>query len=108
VRDNCSPHRPAELVRWTKQSNMRPVFTPTCTSWRNRIEPLFAGVRYFALNNSDYADHDEPPRVINAHVAWRNRRPVNAKLQRLEEHKRLPVHGTSSNPRAATRTDPAR
>ena len=60
---------------------------PTYASWLNRIEPLFAALRYFALNNSDYQDHEETRRAINAYVAWRNRRPDNPKLRRLEKHK---------------------
>lgn len=87
VLDNFSPHLRAEVKSWARQHNMRLVFTPTNASWLNRIEPLFAGVRYFALNNSDYTDHDETRRAINAYVAWRNRRPPNAKLRRLEKHK---------------------
>jgi hypothetical protein len=66
---------------------MRLVFTPTYASWLNRIEPLFAAFRYFALNNSDYQDHEETRRASNACVAWRNRRPDNAKLRQLEDHK---------------------
>jgi transposase len=87
VLDNFSPHRRREVARWSRENNIRLVFTPTYASWLNRIEPLFAGVRYFALNNSDYQDHEETRREISAYVAWRNRRPVNAKLQRLEKHK---------------------
>jgi len=87
VLDNFSPHLRAEVVRWAKHNNVRLVFTPTYASWLNRIEPLFAALRYFALNNSDYRDHEEIRRAINAYVAWRNRRPPNAKLRRLEHHK---------------------
>jgi transposase len=87
VLDNFSPHKRVDVRQWARSANMRLVFTPTYASWLNRIEPLFAGVRYFALNNSDYSDHDETRRAINAYVAWRNRRPKNAKLRRLENHK---------------------
>lgn len=87
VLDNFSPHRRTEVVQWCRKNNIRLVFTPTYASWLNRIEPLFAGVRYFALNNSDYADHEETRRAINAYVAWRNRRPASAKLRKLEKHK---------------------
>lgn len=87
VLDNFSPHLRPEVVQWSKANKIRLVFTPTNASWLNRIEPLFAGVRYFALNNSDYRDHDETRRAINAYLAWRNRRPVNAKLLKLEKHR---------------------
>lgn len=87
VLDNFSPHRRREVFDWARSHNVRLVFTPTYASWLNRIEPLFAGVRYFALNNSDYADHDETRRAINAYVAWRNRQPNHPKVARLEKHK---------------------
>lgn len=81
---------------WAEHNNMRLVFTPTYASWLNRIEPLFAALRYFALNNSDYQDHEETRRASNAYVAWRNRRPDNAKLRRLENHK--PTSGPRHQP----------
>ena len=87
VLDNFSPHRRRDVFEWARQHNVRLAFTPTYASWLNRIEPLFAGVRYFALNNSDYADHDESRRAINAYVAWRNRQPHHPKVARLEKHK---------------------
>jgi hypothetical protein len=66
VLDNFSPHLRAEVRIWVAANNVRLVFTPTNASWLNRIEPLFAGVRDFALNNSDYRDHDETRRAIFA------------------------------------------
>ena len=87
VLDNFSPHRRHEIRCWARANNVRLVFTPTYASWLNRIEPLFAGVRYFALNNSDYRDHEETRRAIMAYVAWRNRHPTHPKVRRLEKHK---------------------
>jgi transposase len=92
VLDNFSPHRRREVLVWARHNNVRFAFTPTYASWLNRIEPLFAAVRYFALNNSDYADHDETRRAINAYVAWRNRHPHHPRVTRLEKHK--PTSGT--------------
>lgn len=92
VLDNFSPHKRKEVLEWARKSNVILVFTPTNASWLNRIEPLFAGVKYFALNNSDYADHREIKKAIMAYVAWRNRRPPHPKLRRLEKGK--PVFGT--------------
>jgi transposase len=87
VLDNFSPHRRREVLDWARCHNVRLVFTPTYASWLNRIEPLFAGVRYFALNNSDYVDHEEARRAISSYVAWRNRQPNHPKVARLEKHK---------------------
>jgi hypothetical protein len=47
----------------------------------------FAGARYFALNNSDYADHDQAGRVIFGYIACRNRQPHHPKVVRREKHK---------------------
>jgi transposase len=87
VLDNFSPHKKKEVLDWAEASNVSLTFTPTNASWLNRIEPLFAGVRYFTLNNSDHADHGEIEKAIKAYVTWRNRRPDHAKLRRLEKHK---------------------
>ena len=63
------------------------VFTPTYASWLNRIEAIFSGVRYFALENSDYRDHEEIRRAILAYVAWRNRNRNAESVKRREKHK---------------------
>ena len=47
VLDNFGPHKKKEVRQWVDANNVRLVFTPTYASWLNRIEPLFAGVRYF-------------------------------------------------------------
>lgn len=87
VLDNFSPHKKREVLDWAAANNVELVYTPTYASWLNRIEPLFAGVRYFALNNSDYRTHDEVRRAINAYVAWRNRNPSDRGVRRREKHK---------------------
>src|SRR5262249_32392961 len=94
VLDNFSPHLRPEVARCAQTHNIRLVFTPTCAFWLNRIEPLFAGVRYFALNNSDYGDHDETRRAINAYVvgATVDRSTPSYRSWRIQ--RRLPVRGT--------------
>ena len=87
VLDNFSPHKRKEVLQWADSNKVTLVYTPTYSSWLNRIEPLFAGVRYFVLNNSDYRSHDEVRKAINAYVAWRNRKPSNSRLKKLEKHK---------------------
>ena len=87
VLDNFSPHKRAEVRQWAAGSNVKLVFTPTYASWLNRIEAIFSGVRYFALGNSDYRDHDQIRRAIFAYVAWRNRKRNAALVKRREKHK---------------------
>ena len=87
VLDNFSPHCRPEVRAWAKANNVALVFTPTYASWLNRIEAIFSGVRYFALSNADYPDHDHCRRAILSYVAWRNRHTAVAK--RREKHKML-------------------
>lgn len=87
VLDNFSPHKRAEVREWAAQSNVELVFTPTYASWLNRIEAIFSGVRYFALGNSDYRDHEQIRRAIFAYVAWRNRNRGARSVKRREKHK---------------------
>ena len=62
VLDNFSPHKRREVTDWAADHNVELVFTPTYASWLNRIEAIFSGVRYFALANSDYPDHEHSRR----------------------------------------------
>ena len=87
VLDNFSPHKHANVLQWAAASNVKLVFTPTYASWLNRIEAIFSGVRYFALGNSDYRDHEEIRRAIFAYVAWRNRNHSSESVKRHEKHK---------------------
>lgn len=93
VLDNFSPHKRAEIRRWAKRANVVLVFTPTYASWLNRIEAIFAGVKYFVFGNTDYANHAEIEKAMRRYVAWRNRRPNHLKLQKLEKHKPTFVTG---------------
>jgi transposase len=87
VLDNFSPHKRPEVRDWAADHNVELVFTPTYASWLNRIEAIFSGVRYFALDNSDYRDHEQSRRAILAYVAWRNRHRHTALVKRREKHK---------------------
>ena len=87
VLDNFSPHTRREVTDWAADHNVELVFTPTYASWLNRIEAIFSGVRYFALANSDYPDHEHSRRAILAYVAWRNRHRHTELVKRREKHK---------------------
>ena len=89
VLDNFSPHRRPEVVAWATENNVELVFTPTYASWLNRIEAIFSGVRYVALANSDYPDHEHCRRAILAYVAWRNRHRHTELVKGRETHKML-------------------
>ncbi len=48
-------------------------YTPTDSSWLNRIEAQFTALREFTLNGTDHVDHREQGSVIRRYIAWRNR-----------------------------------
>ena len=66
VLDNYSPHLKEEVGLWAFGHNVRFYFTPSQTSWLNRIESQFTALKEFALNNSDYRSHEEQIEAIEA------------------------------------------
>jgi hypothetical protein len=39
-------------------------YTPSSASWLNRIEAQFTALRYFALDGTDHATHNEQASMI--------------------------------------------
>jgi transposase len=74
VLDNFSPHRKQQVRDWCDANDVELLFTPTNASWTNWIECEFTALRYFALNGSDYRDHDTQNRAIANYIRWRNAR----------------------------------
>ena len=66
--DNFSPHLSTRKDRrvgdWAAASNVEIAYTPTNSSWLNRIEAQFTALRYFALDGTDQSQragqHDPP------------------------------------------------
>ncbi len=89
------PQRPAipvgklkeVLAVWAFGHNVRFYFTPSQTSWLNRIESQFTALKEFALNNSDYRSHQEQIEAILRYLDWRNRKRAIA-LTDWKEHRR--------------------
>ncbi len=73
VVDNFAPHRRPKVREWAVDHDVELVFLPTSASWLNWIEPEFTGVRYFALNGSDFTSHDQQNAAVAAYLRWRNR-----------------------------------
>ena len=84
VPDNYSPHlstrKDRRVGRWAVANNVELAYTPTNASWLNRIEGHFAALRYFTLDATDHASHEEQASMIRRYIAWRNR---NARDERL-------------------------
>ncbi len=86
VLDNFSPHlstkKDRRVAEWAEANNVELAYTPTYSSWLNRIEAQFQALRYFALDGTDHNSHAEQASMIRRYIIWRNR---NAHDQALRE-----------------------
>ncbi|MCP3770105.1 transposase [Streptomyces sp. MAR25Y5] len=84
VCDNFSPHLTTKRCRrvadWAKASNVEIAYTPTDSSWLNRIEAQFTALRYFALDGTDHVSHKEQGSMIRRYIIWRNKHAVDERL----------------------------
>jgi transposase len=87
VCDNFSPHlttkKDKRVGQWAEANNVEIAYTPTNSSWLNRIEAQFTALREFTLNGTDHADHREQGSMIRRYIAWRNRNTDNPRLRRI-------------------------
>ncbi len=85
--DNYSPHlttaRDTRVGDWAAASNVEIAYTPTNSSWLNRIEAQFTALRYFALDGTDHATHKEQGSMIRRYIIWRNTHAHDERLRRL-------------------------
>ena len=76
VCDNFSPHlttaKDNRAGAWAAANNVEIAYTPTNSSWLNRIEAQFTALRYFALDGTDHASHKEQASMIRRYIIWRN------------------------------------
>jgi len=56
-------------------------YTPTNSSWLNRIEAQFTALRYFTLDGTDHASHKEQGSMIRRYIIWRNRHADDQRLR---------------------------
>jgi hypothetical protein len=68
---------------WAEANNVELAYTPTYSSWLNRIEAQFQALRYFAFDGTDHASHKEQASVIRRYVIWRNRNAHDRALREL-------------------------
>jgi hypothetical protein len=64
-------------------SNVEIAYTPTNSSWLNRIEAQFTALRYFALDGTDHASHKEQASMIRRYIIWRNNHACDERLRRV-------------------------
>jgi transposase len=87
VCDNYSPHlstrRDSRVGTWAAANNVEFAYTPTNSSWLNRIEAQFTALRYFALDGTDHASHKEQASMIRRYIIWRNNHAYDERLRRI-------------------------
>ncbi|QWQ45143.1 IS630 family transposase [Streptomyces sp. YPW6] len=87
VCDNFSPHlttRKCQRVGdWATANNVEIAYTPTNSSWLNRIEAQFTALRYFTLDGTDHTTHKEQGSMIRRYIIWRNRHADDQRLQEV-------------------------
>jgi len=85
--DNFSPHlttaRDARVGAWAAANNTEIAYTPTNSSWLNRIEAQFTALRYFTLDGTDHASHKEQASMIRRYIIWRNNHAYDERLRRI-------------------------
>jgi transposase len=87
VLDNFSPHLATKtdqrVALWAEANNVELAYTPTYSSWLNRIEAQFQALRYFTLDGTDHASHREQASMIRRYIHWRNRNAHDRALTEL-------------------------
>jgi transposase len=87
VLDNFSPHLATKadqrVAQWAAANNIELAYTPTYSSWLNRIEAQFQALRYFALDGTDHHSHAEQASMIRRYIIWRNRHALDDELREL-------------------------
>jgi transposase len=85
--DNFSPHltttRDARVGAWAAANNVEIAYTPTSSSWLNRVEAQFTALRYFTLDGTDHATHKEQASMIRRYIIWRNNHAYDERLRRI-------------------------
>ena len=85
--DNFSPHlttaKDNRVGAWAAANNVEIAYTPTNSSWLNRIEAQFTALRYFALDGTDHASHKEQASMIRRYIIWRNNHAYDQRLRRI-------------------------
>ncbi|MEV1039932.1 IS630 family transposase [Streptomyces sp. NPDC050204] len=87
VCDNYSPHLTTKRCRrvadWAGANNVEIAYTPTNSSWLNRIEAQFTALRYFALDGTDHGNHKEQGSMIRRYIIWRNKHAADERLRKV-------------------------
>ena len=89
---HLSTAKDTRVGTWAKANNVEIAYTPTnsswlnrieASSWLNRIEAQFTALRYFALDGTDHASHKEQASMIRRYIIWRNNHAYDERLRRI-------------------------
>ena len=87
VCDNFSPHlstaKDARAGARTTANNVEIAYTPTNSSWLNRVEAQFTVLRYLTLDGTGHASHTEQASTIRRYIIWRNNHAYDELLRRI-------------------------
>lgn len=85
VCDNYSPllttKRCQRVGTWAAANNVEIAYTPTNSSWLNRIEAQSTALRYFALDGTDHPSHKAQGSMIRRYIIWRNKHAADERLR---------------------------
>ncbi|GAA2734980.1 hypothetical protein GCM10010360_27640 [Streptomyces nogalater] len=83
--DDYFPHlttkKDTRVGDWAAANNVELTYTPTNSSWLNRVEAQFTALRYFALDGTDHAGHTKQGSMIRRYIIWRNRHAAEQRLR---------------------------
>ncbi|MDT3440650.1 hypothetical protein QOZ89_13745 [Pseudofrankia sp. BMG5.37] len=68
---------------WAQAANVEIAYTPTYSSWLNRIEAQFTALRYFPLDGTDHRNHRAQASMIRRYIIWRNQHAQDQRLRRI-------------------------
>ncbi|MFI1432118.1 IS630 family transposase [Streptomyces lydicus] len=87
VLDNFSPHpttkKDTRVGDWAEANNVEFAYTPTNSSWLNRIEAQFTALRYFTLDGTDHISHKKQGSMIRRYIIWRNKHATDERLREV-------------------------
>ncbi|MEU8618799.1 IS630 family transposase [Streptomyces sp. NPDC048623] len=87
VCDNYCPRlttkRCQRVGTWAAANNVEIAYTPTNSSWLNRIEAQLTALRYFALDGTDHASHKAQGSMIRRYIIWRNKHTADERLHEV-------------------------
>ena len=94
VCDNFAPHlttaKDRRVEQWAKASNAEIAYTPTNSSWLNRVEAQFTALRYFALDGTDHTSHKQQGSMIRRYIIWRNNHAYDERLRQVITRANVP------------------